>query len=104
LLVILTLFGAVANVSKRHSAFILSDKKRGGGKIPRCIDFNIDRENVNMNTLRLIGRLLRTVDNFYRLYGIRLPQDNFPSVTLCGLGGKSVTVSYDFQLNEKDDP
>jgi hypothetical protein len=41
----LTLFGAVANVLQQLSAFILSvdmsSVRRGGGKIPRCIDFSI---------------------------------------------------------------
>jgi orotate phosphoribosyltransferase-like protein len=60
----LTLFGAVANVSKGPSAFILSDDRTGVGKIPRRIDFNIDWENVNVNTLRFVGRLLRTVGKF----------------------------------------
>jgi len=42
----LTLFGAVAYVLKQFSAFFLSvdmsSVRRGRGKIPRYIDFNID--------------------------------------------------------------
>lgn len=64
----LTLFGAVANVLKLLSALSLrvdtSSVRRGEGKIPRSIDFSIDWENVNVNTMRFVGRLLRNIGKF----------------------------------------
>jgi len=70
----LTLFGAVAYVLKQFSAFFLSvdmsSVRRGRGKIPRYIDFNIDWENVNVNTLRFVGRLHRKVGKFLQDYTV----------------------------------
>jgi hypothetical protein len=70
----LTLFGAVANVSKQPSAFFLSvdisSVRRGGGKIPRCIEFSIDWENVNVNALLFVGRLLCKVGKFLQDYTV----------------------------------
>ena len=70
----LTLFGAVAYVLKQLSVFFLSvdmsSVRRAGGKIPHYIDFNIDWESLNVNTLRFVGRFLRKVDKFLEDYKV----------------------------------
>jgi hypothetical protein len=69
----------------------MSSVRRGGGKIPRYIDFNTDWENLNVNTLRFVGRFLRKVDKFLEDCTVSDTTRRFIQVLVCV--GKAVNPS-----------